>query len=103
MGITKHFLLDLRLIQEMKLIPDTAKVAKNLSVIGHEPRRIIVIIIIIPREYNNKMTVMTYCYTKKPVFYSEFIRDASSCSQTQLTQSHNWTMYKSDGRATLGY
>lgn len=68
MGITKHFLLDLRLIQEMKLIPDTAKVAKNLSVIGHEPRRIIVIIIIIPREYNNKMTVMTYCYTKSQCF-----------------------------------
>lgn len=104
MGITKHFLLDLRLIQEMELIPDTAKVAKKLSLIGHEPRRkIIIIIIIIPREHNNKMTVMTYRYTKKSVFYSEFIRDVSSCSQMQLTQSHNWTVYRSEGRATLGY
>lgn len=66
MGITKHFLLDLRPIQEMERTPDTAKVAKNLSLIGHEPRwKIIIIIIIIPREYNNKMTVMTYCYTLK--------------------------------------
>lgn len=87
----------------MELIPDTAKVAKNLNLIGHEPRRKIIIIIIIPREYNNKMTVMTYCHTKKSVFYSTFIRDASSCSKMQLTQSHNWTVYRSDGRATLGY
>lgn len=96
MGITKHFLLYLRFIQEMELIPDTAKVAKKLSLIGHEPRRKIIIIIIIPREHNNKMTVMTYCYTKKSVFYSEFIRDVSSCSQMQLTQSHNWTAYRRD-------